>query len=64
MKITEARKLKTGDSVITPHGFLLTVVSTSEFNSPLCQNTIVYVKGKTDDGDMMKFSHKELKLNK
>lgn len=64
MKITEARKLKTGDSVITPHGFLLTVVSTSEFNFPPDKNTIVYVKGKTGNGTMIKFSHKELKLNK
>lgn len=64
MKITEARKLKTGDSVITPRGFLITVVSTSKFDSPLGRNTIIYVKGKTDEGDIMKFGHKELKLNK
>lgn len=40
----------------------LTVCSISEFNSPLGRNTIVYVKGKTDNGGLMKFSHKELKL--
>ena len=62
MRIAEARKLKEGDVVITPHGFPLMVCSISEFNSPLGRNTIVYVKGKTDNGDLMKFSHKELKL--
>ena len=62
MRISEARKLKEGDVVITPHGFPLRVCSISEFNSPLGKNTIVYVKGKTDTGGLMKFSHKELKL--
>lgn len=62
MRISEARKLKEGDVVITPHGFPLMVCSISEFHSPLGRNTIVYVKGKTDNGDLMKFSHKELKL--
>lgn len=46
MRISEARKLKEGDVVITPHGFPLMVCSISEFNSPLGRNTIVYVKGK------------------
>ena len=59
MRIAEARKLKEGDVVITPHGFPLMVCSISEFKSPLGRNTIVYVKGKTDNGDLMKFSHKE-----
>lgn len=31
MRISEARKLKEGDIVITPHGFPLTVCSISEF---------------------------------
>ena len=62
MKISEARKLKKGDIVITPHGFPLNVQSIREFNSPLGRNTIIYVNGETDNGGMMKFSHKELKL--
>ena len=40
MRISEAKKLKEGDIVITPHGFPLTVCSISEFNSPLGRNTI------------------------
>ena len=62
MKINDARNLRIGQKVMTPGGFPINVWSLDEFISPLGRNTIIYVKGKTDKGDIMKFSHKELKL--
>ena len=62
MRINDARNLKTGQKVMTPGGFPITVCSLNEFISPLGKNTIIYVRGKTEKGNMMKFSHKELKL--
>ena len=60
MRINDARNLRIGEKVMT--GFPITVWSLNEFISPLGKNTIIYVKGKTENGDIMKFSHKELKL--
>lgn len=62
MRINDARNLRIGEKVMTPGGFLITVCSLNEFISSLGKNTIIYVKGKTENGDIMKFSHKELKL--
>ena len=62
MRINDARNLRIGEKVMTTGGFPITVWSLNEFISPLGKNTIIYVKGKTENGDIMKFSHKELKL--
>ena len=62
MRINDARNLRIGEKVMTPGGFPITVWSLNEFTSSLVKNTIIYVKGKTENGDIMKFSHKELKL--
>lgn len=62
MRINDARNLRIGEKVMTPGGFPIIVCSLNEFISPLGKNTIIYVKGKTENGDIMKFSHKELKL--
>lgn len=62
MRIKDARNLIIGEKVMTPGGFPITVCSLNEFISPLGKNTIIYVKGKIENGDIMKFSHKELKL--
>ena len=61
MKINDARNLRIGEKVMTPGGFPITVCSLNEFISPLGKNTIIYVRGTTENGNMMKFSHKELK---
>lgn len=62
MRINDARNLRIGEKVMTPGGFPITVWSLNEFIFSLGKNTIIYVKGKTENGDIMKFSHKELKL--
>ena len=64
MRINDARKLKVGQKVMTPRGFLITVKSLNEFTSAIGRQTIVYVKGTTEEGNIMKFGHKELKLVK
>ena len=62
MRIQEARKLKIGQKVITPMGFIITVTSLTEFRHTIGNKVIIYVKGKTEEGNIMKFSHKELKI--
>lgn len=62
MRIQEARKLKIGQKVITPMGFIITVISLTEFRHMIGNKVIIYVKGKTEEGNIMKFSHKELKI--
>lgn len=62
MRINDARNLRIGEKVMTPGGFSITVLSLNEFIPSLGKNTIIYVKGKTENGDIMKFSHKKLKL--
>lgn len=61
MRIQEARKLKIGQEVITPMGFKITVISITEYTHIIGSKTIIYIRGKTEEGNIMKFSHKELK---
>ena len=62
MRINDARNLRIGEKVMTPDGFPIIVLSLNEFISLSEKNTIIYVKGKTENGSIVKFSHKELKL--
>lgn len=60
MKLNEARNLRIGEKVKSKNDIELEVCGLNEY-MPLCGgDTIIYVRGKTEDGSMMKFSHKEL----
>ena len=60
MLLKDAKNLRFGEKVKTKNGMELEVCGLHE-HIPLCGgNTIIYVRGKAEDGSMMKFSHKEL----
>lgn len=61
MTLNEARNLRFGEKVkIKKNGILLEVCGLNEFIPAVGGNTIIYVRGKSEDGGMMKFGHKEL----
>ena len=60
MTIKDAKNLRIGEMVKSKSGIEIEVCGLHE-HRPWCGgNTIIYVRGKTENGDMMKFSHKEL----
>lgn len=60
MKISDARNLRIGQIVKTKDGIEMEVFSMNEFIPATGGSAIIYIKCKTKDGYMMKFSHKEL----
>lgn len=62
MKITEARNLKTDQRVKDKRGNEFTVWTMNEFIPATGGNTIIYIKCKDENGNIMKFSHKELSI--
>ncbi len=60
MTINEAKNLKTGDKVKQKmHGYIFTVEEISEVK-PTLEKDYIKVVCKTDTGEIMKHSHKEL----
>lgn len=63
MTIKQARSLKQGDKVKQKiHGYILTVESIEDLRTFFTTNEFVNVICRTDDGEIMKYSHKELLL--
>lgn len=60
MTLKEAKNLKIGEKVKARNGIELEVQGLNEFIPAIGGNTIIYVRGKVEDGSIMKFSHKEL----
>ena len=60
MTLKKARDLRVGQKVKTKSGEEYEVCGLSEFISALSRNTTIYVRCKTENGGIIKFSHKEL----
>lgn len=60
MTLKDAKNLNIGEKVKSKNGIELEVCGLHE-HMPWCGGSaIIYVRGKTENGDMMKFNHKEL----
>ena len=62
MTLKDAKNLRIVEKVKSRNGVELEVCWLNEFMSSTGGSTIIYVRGKTKDGGMMKFSHKELSI--
>lgn len=64
MTLKDARNLRIGERVKTRNGNKFEVCGLNEFIPATGRNAIIYIRCKTETGNMIKFSHKELDVDK
>ena len=60
MTYKQAEKIKVGDIILTKYNQRIEVTEISNHISWTTGAETLYIKGKADDNEIMKFSHKEL----